>query len=82
MSEVDVAILRRRRGVMRASITRIATRLGELEGKVYEPSMPSLTHCMSQRLEALGADFKTHHLAMIDAMGDDNTDGLAQEQGS
>ena len=35
---------------------------------------------MSQRLETLDADFKTHHLAVIDAMGDDNTDGLAQEQ--
>ena len=31
MSEVDVATLRRKRGVVRASVIRIATRLGELE---------------------------------------------------
>ncbi len=65
---------------MRASVTRIATRLSELEGKVHEPSTPSLAHRMSQRLEALSADFKTHHLAVIDAMKDNDTDGLAQEQ--
>ena len=80
MSEIDVATLRRRRGVVRASITRIATRLRELEGKVHEPSTPSLARRMSQRLEALDTDFKTHHLAVIDAMGDDDTAGLAQEQ--
>ena len=64
---------------MRASVTRIATRLRELEGKVHEPSTPTLARRMSQRLEALDADFKTHHLAVIDAMGDDDKDGLAQE---
>lgn len=81
MSKVDVATLTRRRGVVHASVTGIATRLGELEGKVHEPSTPSLAHRMSRRLEALDVDFKTHHLAMIDAMGDNDTDGLAQEQG-
>lgn len=50
-----------------------------------EPSTPRLGRRMSQRLEALDVDFKTHHLAVIDVMGDDNTDGhntdsLAQEQ--
>ena len=65
---------------MRASVTCIATRLRELEGKVHEPSTPSLARRMSQRLEALDTDFKTHHLAVIDAMGDDDTAGLAQEQ--
>ncbi len=65
---------------MRAFITLITTRLKELEGKVHEPSTPSLAHRMSQRLEALDVDFKTHHLAVIDAMRDDDTDGLAQEQ--
>ena len=80
MSETDVATLRRRRGVVHASVTRIATRLRELEGKVHGPSTPSLARWMSQRLEALDTDFKTHHLAVIDAMGDDDTAGLAQEQ--
>ena len=63
-----------------ASVTRIDTCLRELEGKDHEPSTPTLARRMSQRLEALDADFKTHHLAMIDVMGDDNKDGLAQEQ--
>ncbi len=43
---------------MCTSVTRIATRLRELEGKVHKPSTPSLAHRMSQRLEALDADFK------------------------
>ncbi len=80
MSVTDVATLRRRRGVVRGSVTRIATRLRELEEKVHEPATPSHAQRMSQRLEALDADFRTHHMAVIDAMGDEDADGLAQEQ--
>lgn len=36
----------------------------------------------SQRLEALDADFKTHHLPVTDEMGDDDTDSLAKSRGS
>ncbi len=65
---------------MRGSITRISTRLGELETRVHEPSTLSHAQRMSQRLEALDADFKTHHLAVIDVVGDEDAELLAQEQ--
>lgn len=52
----------------------IVTRHRELEEKVHEPAMPSHAQRMSQRLEALDADFRTHHMAVINAMGDEDTD--------
>ena len=72
-----LATLRRRRGVVRASITRLATRLSKLEPKAREPTTSSLTQ---KTLETLDSDFKTHHLAVIDAMTEGDEDGLAKEQ--
>ena len=80
MNEANLDTLRRKRGIVRTSITCIATRLRELEGKADSPSMLSHAHHMFKRLEALNADFKTHHLAVVDTIGDDNVDSLAQEQ--
>ena len=65
---------------MRASITRLTTRLSEVEPKVREPTTSSLAHRMSVKLEDLGSDFKTHHLAVINAMTEGDEDGLAKEQ--
>ena len=76
----SLATLRRRRGVVRASITRLATRLGELEPRAREPTTSSLAHRMSTKLETYDSDFKTHHLAVIDAMTEGDDDGLAKEQ--
>ena len=77
-SQPTVATLRKRRGVVRASITRLSTRLRELESKIHEPSTPSHAHRMSQKLESLDADFKLHHYALIDALDDEAV--LAREQ--
>ena len=75
-----LATLRRRRGVVRASITRLATRLSELEPRAHETTTSSLAHRMSTKLETLDSDFKIHHLAVIDALTEGDEDGLAKEQ--
>ena len=84
MTESDnpaLSTLRRRRGVARASITRLGTRLRELEGKIPDSSTPSIAHRMCQKLESLDSEFQTHHLSIIDALQDGDEDGLAKEQG-
>ena len=77
MSEPTLTTLCRRRGVVRASVTRLTTRLSELESKVHEPSTAQR---MSQRLESLDSDFKIHHYAVVDALREEHDDGAAAEQ--
>ncbi len=61
----DLATLRRRRG---ASITRLTTLLSELEGATEESTTSSHAQLLRKKLEA---EFKLHHLAVIDAVVDD-----------
>ena len=79
---VDISVRRRRRGVVKASLTRLKTRLTELEAKVREPSTLSHAHKLSPKLESLDAEFKAHHYAIVDMLADDDNleDNLAKEQ--
>ena len=82
MSETDqppLATIRRRRGVVRASITRLATKLGELEA-AHEPSALNLDHRMSQKIDALDSEFRTHHYTIVDAIPDDDDETPSREQ--
>ena len=65
---------------MRASLTRLAARISELESKVREPTTPSLARQTAQKLETLDSEFKAHHFTVIDALDDEDTDGLEKEQ--
>ena len=69
---------KRRRGVVRASITRIATRLRDLEGKTDQPGTLELVQRMPPKLEALDAEFKTHHYALLDFV--DDPEAVSKEQ--
>ena len=69
----DPTTLRKRRGVVRASITRLSTRLKDLERKSDQPASFDLSRQMSQRLETLDSDFKLHHYAFIDLINDIET---------
>ncbi len=51
-----------RRGITRASITRLNTKLKDLETMVHEPTR------MAQKLDILDAEFKKHQYALIDAI--------------
>lgn len=67
---------------MKASLTRLKTRLTELEAKVREPSTLSHAHKLSPKLESLDSEFKAHHYAIVDALADNEQleENLAKEQ--
>ena len=69
---------KKRRGVARASLTRLTNRLKDLEGESAEHKTLELTQRMSQKLSDLDSEFRTHHHALIDLIDDE--DALAEEQ--
>ncbi len=76
MSKSDqptLSTLRKRRGITRASITRLNTKLKDLETMVHEPTSSSLAQRMAQRLDA---EFKKHHYALIDAIDETEAEVL------
>ncbi len=79
MATADLATLKRRRGAIKASITKLATKVSELEDK--EPSPSILTHAqqLSKRLEKLDSDFKTRHFSVIDVLEDEQQLTLEQD---
>ncbi len=81
MNEENAAALatnRKRRGVVRASLTRLDGRLADLEGKRERSEADRLVaQQLAQKVSSLDADFKTHHYAIIDLVPED---ALATEQ--
>ena len=69
---------KKRRGVARASLTRLANRLKVLESETGEPKTLELAQRMSQKLADLDSEFRTHHHALIDLIDDEES--LAKEQ--
>ncbi len=78
MTEVTVSTHKKRRGVVRASITRLGTRLAVLERHDGAPSIDGARR-MLQRLETLDNEFKTHHLALVDLTDDEEALGKEQD---
>lgn len=78
MATVDLAALKRRRGAIKASITKLATKIADLEGKEASPTILTHAQQLSKRLESLDGDFKTRHFAVIDVLDDEGQ--LAVEQ--
>ena len=74
----NISTLRRRRGVVRASITRLTNRLKDLEKDADRPTTLDLARGMTRKLDALDSDFRTHHHALIDLIDDEET--LQREQ--
>ena len=72
MSEPSIATLRRR-DVVRSSVTRPSTN--------SNPSHTNHQPLILLKLESLVSDFKTHNLAVIDIMKDEDVDGVAKERG-
>ena len=65
---------------MKASITRIAKNLRDLESKADDPSTLDHAQRIAKRLEELDLEFKEHHGVLIDLIGDDDEDVLEKEQ--
>ena len=76
---MSLANLKRRRGAIQACITKITTKIGDLEGRDADPSISTQAQQLSKRLETLDDDFKTRHFAVIDEIEDEEQ--LATEQG-
>ena len=62
---MSLASSRRKRGVVRASITKLTSKLAELEGQAEDPS--TLDH--AQRM-SLNAEFKVHHYSVVELADD------------
>ena len=78
MAERELTKLRRRRGVAKGSITRIETRLAELEGNSSRPNVHDSARQMLAQLKEHDTDFKRTHLTLIDLIEDE--DALFDEQ--
>jgi len=64
MNNLDTHVisnLRKRRGVIRGSITRLGYRLQELEGATDQPATRDHTRQLDTKLEAPDSEFKTHN---------------------
>ena len=75
----ELAKIRRRRGVAKGSITRIGTRLYQLEGESDRPNTRDTARQLLAKLKEHDADFKRNHLALIDLVDDDEAT-LTDEQ--
>ena len=69
---------KRKRGVVRASVTRLRTRVDELEDSDSNPEVTDQARRLTSQLQTLAEEFKVHHYAVIDLIEDD--DDLAREQ--
>ena len=81
MTETDACMLsthKKRRGVVRASVTHLNTKFSELESSFGGPDNLDIIKCLTTRLDALNTGFKVHHLAIVDLINDE--EALQEEQ--
>ena len=60
----ELAFHKKRRSVIRSSLTKLGTKLAELEGDTSSPAQSENARSLSDKLKALSQDFKTHQLAI------------------
>ena len=72
------ASVRKRRGVARASLTRLVSRVKELEHQPRDSTTPDLADRMAKKLVELDADFRAQHHALIDLIEEE--EALEREQ--
>ena len=71
----DVAIIKKQRGVVRASITHLATKLRDITD---QPTTSDLVQSMTQKVNTLDIEFQKYHFELIDVINDEAT--LSSEQ--
>ena len=69
---------RRRRGVAKASITRLTTRLKDLEADASQPATINHAQRMQKNLDSLDTEFRDHHHNIVDLI--DGEESLTKEQ--
>ena len=76
----DTSNLRKRRGAIKASITKLTSQIKQLESKVHEPTTFELAQQLVPNLNSLDARFKEHHFSIIDNIDEKDIESLAKEQ--
>ena len=75
-----ISRLRKRRGVTRGSITRLLSRVDELEATRDLPTTPDHAQHLISKVESTDNDFRTHHFGIIDLIDADDEEALLNEQ--
>ena len=74
----ELAFHKKRRGVVRSSLTKLGTKLTELEADPSSSTLSENARNLTEKLKTLNQDFNTHQLAIIDRTSDEGD--LADEQ--
>ena len=74
----ELAFHKKRRGVVKTSLTKLRTKLTDLEGDTTIPTLMESARNLADKLDTLRQDFKTHQLAIMDRTNEE--DALADEQ--
>ena len=77
MSEA-LSVHKKRRGVARASITKLSKKITELETLTSDPDTCAIAQRLVSRLKELNTEFRTYHLAIVDLT--DSEEELSAEQ--
>lgn len=77
---IDISNLHKKRGVVKASTTKLTLRIKQLESKVHEPSTLELAQQLVPNMNSLDARFKEHHFSFIDIADEKDETSLAKEQ--
>lgn len=80
MTSTPISKLRRRRGVVRASITRLGARLTELEYTADQPRTRDHARQLLGKLRSLDEEFRRLHYELIDLIDEGSDDALEAEQ--
>ena len=70
--------LRKRRGVTKASITRVASRVDALEADATETNKANVAKLLLKSLRGASSSYEQCHMSLIDTIDDEDT--LATEQ--
>ncbi|XP_064406045.1 uncharacterized protein LOC135351067 [Halichondria panicea] len=76
----DLPTLRRRRGVTKSSITKLGNKTNDLEAAEHNHIVVSHAAQLLKRLETYNADYRSHHMAIIDALESDEATVPEQEE--
>ena len=71
---------RKRRGISRASVTRLEKRIGDLEATANHPTTVEHAKQIAQKLKAIDAEFNSFHREVIDLIDKTDTEALENEQ--
>ena len=74
----DVDFHKKRRRVTKASLTKLSTRITELEADTANPDALCVAQGLASKLKALDTEFKSHQVAIINL--NDGDEALTAEQ--